>query len=252
MANKVSCIAAALLIISMANTSNSFAQNAKISAAIELSPYSQVIEKVFKSAGFSTTIEYFPCERSFQMVANGEVDAEFARVKSAIDPVKDKIILVGPIACSELVAFARADSHLSVSDVISNHDLAIAVPYVSKGGVKYAKENKLKFQTVSTHESMYKMLMAKRFDIVIDSTLNGNIMLKQQHLDGQIVEVGDVLSAEPAYLLVNARHPDWAKKLQTAFDAAIRDGSLQRTVGDINVAMGIPRNLGISCLTNSR
>ena len=67
MANKVSCIAAALLIISMANTSNSFAQNAKISAAIELSPYSQVIEKVFKSAGFSTTIEYFPGERSFQM-----------------------------------------------------------------------------------------------------------------------------------------------------------------------------------------
>lgn len=228
----------------------SAAQEIRVSAATSLQPYSPAFEEVLRLAGFSPKVSFYPGARSFKMLAGGEVDAEFTRTKTAIDSIKESVTLVGPIGCLEGVAFTRRESPIKVSGLTDLQSYKVGIPFTHRTALEYAKQKNLNVDVVTKRESAYEMLNVGRFDLVVDARLDGLTALKLQKLEGKIAETGPVLFAEPVYFVVNNLHREWAPRIQDAFDVAIRKGSWQEAIGAANVANGIPKNLGLTCLNS--
>jgi len=229
---------------------NALAQEIRISAAYSMQPFSPALEKVVRSAGFSPHITFYPGERSFRMLTNGDVDAEFTRTKPAIASIQEHVSLVGPIACVEGVAFSRTDGAIHISNVQDLQNLKVGIPSVHKTALIFSEKNRLNVEIVPKRESVFLMLNAGRIDVAIDARLDGHIVLQNEKLDGKISETGPVLFSEPTYMVINNRHKDWAARLQKTFDLVIRERSWQAAIGAINTTAGIPKDMGLTCLEN--
>jgi len=242
----------ALLFLCVSWCAWSAAQDIAISAGLENQPFGAAVSEILGRAGLKASIEYFPAERSLQMIERGKVDAEFVRAAPVVAPFADKITLVGPIACLEVVAFKRVSDGITVTNIKDLDKLRVAVPLASRFAAGFVEENDIHAERVMTHDNLFNMLDRSRFDVAVTGSVVGFFALKNLGLTEKIVQTGPVLRAEPMYLVLRNERKEWAPRIQAEFDKAINNDSWQATVGAINKAAGLPAHLGVSCLKKKR
>ena len=237
-----------LAIMSLLHASIASAQEIRVSAKETLQTYRPAFEKVIRSAGFIPHFSFYPGERSLKMLQDGEVDLEYTRTKTAVSSISAVVTLIGPVGCIEGVAYTRSDSPIKIRGLTDLNSGKLVIPFIHKTAVEFAKNNRLDAEIVTNRESMFMMIMTGRFEIAVDSRLDGQVEIYKQKLNNKIIQNGPVLFSEPIYLAMNNIHRDWAPRVQKAIDEAIKNGSWQESVSEINIANGIPKDLGITCL----
>lgn len=224
------------------------AQVIKVTSEDSLEPLKPLFDKLLRNAGFEPQIRTYPGERSFQMMRRGEVDMEYTRTKTAVASIRDSVTLVGPVGCIEGVTFTRSDAPIPIEKASDLENFKIGVPFVHKTAIAYAAENKLNVEIVNQRDSLFKMLDARRFSLVVDALVAGLRSIDAAGLQGKIVQTGPVLFSEPVYLVVSNTHPDWAARVQKAFDTLLHSGAWRVDVANINKAAGLPKKAGLACL----
>ena len=61
--------------------------------------------------------------------------------------------------------------------------------------------------------------------------------------------VSPILQTEPAYMVLRREFDNWGPRIQAVVDRQIKhNDAWRKAVGDINKKMGLPADLGLSCL----
>lgn len=236
----------------MAAYPHGFAQEIRISAGLEIRPYGAAVSELVARAGLQPATEFFPGERSLQMLENGKVDAELFRTAAAVAAFAGKVSLVGPIGCSELAAFKRASDPLSITGVQDLQKVRVAIPLISRFLMAFAEENDIRFEKVMTTDNLYNMLDRGRFDIALSPSTLALQSIRHLGLEGKIVQTGPVLRAEPLYLVLRNERKEWGPRIQAEIDKAVASGAWHETVGTINKSVALPVYSGLSCLKKKR
>lgn len=211
--------------------------------------YGALFEMLVKEAGFTPHIEYFPTERSMQMLLAGRVDAEPFRSKEALGDLADKVGWVGPVACSELQAFTRSDSNVTIRSLQDLAGKRILIPL----GTRIAKNLTTKYsadvQEIANAESRYKMLNNNYADVVVDSAGIGYQTIRSLQLENRIGPSGVLLTSEPAYFVIRRDVETFTPSLDKTFKAMVKSGRWQRMFNDITVnTRKLPKDIGLHCL----
>ncbi len=214
----------------------------------EVVAYRPLLLQLLEKAGLTADIRIYPVARALQMTAHGETDAEFARTRLAVAGFADKVRLVGPVACIDLAAFVRRDfpqASLTTADLAG---LKVAVLESNRLAVHLAEQSAAQVQGVNNTESLYRMLAAGRFDVVIDTSLIGQRKIVQLGLQESLRQASHLLISEPAYLVLRRRTEELGPPLQAALDEMMQSGQWQREFADVSESLGLPRQTSLHCL----
>jgi ABC-type amino acid transport substrate-binding protein len=212
--------------------------------------YAPLVERLLSNAGFTMELTEQPAERALLMTQKGEVDGEFFRQPSAIESIRDQVLLIGPLACVELVAFVRTDSGIQIKSPRELDNFRVAAPL----GNKLAEQVSVQYQparhVVRETKLLMDMLMAERIDVAIESERIGLKVINDLGLQGQIQRTGPLLTSVPTYLVLRRNLNSWGGRLQKAFAEMKSSGQWQKMFADISAANGFPRAVSQSCLNN--
>jgi ABC-type amino acid transport substrate-binding protein len=159
--------------------------------------------------------------------------------------------LVGPIACIELVPWARVDSPVRVSNVGDHSAYRGGVQLGNRLALGVAADQHMRVDAVPSRDSLYRMLDAGRIDLMLDAELNGRTAIQALQLGDRVVCVGPAIHHEPTYLVVRRRVGGLATRLDRDLQAMKASGEWLRLLGDVNASLGIARDSGLSCLLPS-
>lgn len=219
-----------------------------VASSESFKPYAALIEDLLREAGFEPRIEYYPTERSFQMLVDGQVDMEFFRTQRAVEAINDKITLIGPVTCSELVAFKRTDSAFVIQKPEDLSKYRIAAQNGNKFAVSLATRHGDATLPPNT-ENLFRMLDAGRFDIAIETERTGLTQIKKLELQNSVKRIGPILAMEPAYLVLRNHIDTWGPRIKKVFAKRKSSGKWTAQYGEISVSLGLPRDIAQNCMT---
>ncbi len=171
-----------------------------------------VLGDIYARTGLKFTVSPMPGARANSAALAGKVDGEVARVQSYAEKNPTLIKLERPYYYLTTVAYARADSKLSIK---SRDDLmGRKVGYVR--GIAHAETQAAHLDNVtiiSAYDRMYEMLQAGRIDIALDTGANGAYMINKYGLT-DIQPVGTLARHDLFHILHPARR-DLAPRIQS-------------------------------------
>ena len=212
--------------------------------------YAPLVERLLSNAGFAMEITEQPAERALQMTYKGDVDGEFFRQPSAIASIRDQVLLIGPLACVELVAFVRTDSGIQIKSPNDLDNFRVAAPLGNKLAEQVSAQYQPKRRVVRETKLLMDMLMAERIDVAIESERIGLKAISDLELKGQIQRTGPLLTSVPTYLVLRRNLKDWGPRLQKALADMKSSGQWQAMFADISADNGFPRAVSLSCLSH--
>lgn len=227
------------------------AQTLRVAASETLRPYEGVITQVLRDAKFDPQMRFYPPERSFFLLARGDVDVEAVRTWSAIEPIKEMVRLIGPVGCVEVGLFVRAKDPPSIANFRDLANRKVGVALGSRLAQQRLRDHGVQFEVISTREGLFRMLEAGRIDAAFEAHLEAFPVLNQLSLGDSIVLKPALLDFEPTYLVLRHNFDEWGPRLQQQIEAQIRSGRWQQLVGAANQAIGLPRDVGLSCLKHA-
>ena len=210
-------------------------------------PYALMVESLLREAGFEPRIEHFPTERSFKMLVDGQVDMEFFRTQRGVESINNKVTLIGPVTCAELVAFKRIDSDVVVQKLEDLEKYRVAAQTGNKSATALVARHTDVTLPANT-DNLFRMLDAGRFDIVIESERTGMSQISKLDLQGSIKRTGPVLAVEPAYLVLRNQNDAWGPRIKKAFAKRKASGSWSAQYSDVSATLGLPRDISQHCI----
>ena len=225
------------------------AQEITVAGSEQVKPYGEAVLDLLTAAGFAPQAKYYPLERSFRMLQDGEVDLEFVRTAEAVEPFKQEVALIGPVGCLEITTFTRTAAPIQIR---RPRDLAghkVALHTGNKFAQSFLKSSDIPFETIPLKSSLYQMLAAGRIDIVLDQVVEGIFAIKSMQLEGQVSQNETVLMNTPNYLVLRHHLSDWGPRIQKALDKVKASQQWHQQIRAVNQALGLPANLTLGCIT---
>ncbi|MEJ6005354.1 transporter substrate-binding domain-containing protein [Paucibacter sp. AS339] len=182
--------------------------------------------------GFELEHRILPWARAQSDVASGDADAFFA---TATPQRLQFAVPTGPALLHwQMTAFARRSdpafakrSELAMAQLCQFKLAAVR----GNGWVKTHLACAERVAASSNTESLLRMLMLERFDLILEDRLVVRSMARQLQLDEQIKEIRVDSEAAPMTLMIGRRSPsllEQAPRIEAALNAMSRDGALQR------------------------
>jgi ABC-type amino acid transport substrate-binding protein len=225
------------------------AQVIRVSAGDFLAPQVPAVEALLREAGFQSEVRLAPAARSLLMLQNGEVDAEFFRQPGALAAFRDRVHLVGPLSCSTNYAFVSRGSSWPVEGLEDLRGRRIGVLNGNQLITGLLERAGMEHQLFASRDSMFQMLLHGRLDVVIEPERSGLTVLQQLGLTEHLEHRGDPLTDVPNYLVLRTHLREWGPRLDEAAARVLRTGLWHRWIGEANERLGIPRQVGLGCLT---
>lgn len=226
-----------------------FAQKIIVAGSAQVKPYGTILIDLLTAAGFAPEVSYYPLERSFRMLQDGEIDLEFVRTAEAVEPFKQDVALIGPTGCIELTAFTRLNTPIKIRRPQDLAGRKVALFTGNRFAQLFLKANNISFETIALKPSLYQMLAAGRIDIVVDQAVEGLFAIKSLQLEGEVGQNGNVLTSTPNYLVLRHHLSDWGPRIQNALDKAKASQQWHQQIRAVNQSMGLPANLILGCIT---
>lgn len=202
----------------------------------------EVVEAAFARIGQPIQIEFFPVARGQHRLLNGQADAFFS-IKKTTEREQTMLFTQKALMSQDYVFFVRKDSSRRFNGSLESMadasiGLVAATSYGSRFDAAAQAGTFKKLDSVTSHITNFRKLLAGRVDAVICSRLVGFYYLA--HLAGlQDVEVsGPVVETTYSYLAFS-RQQDFtmlADRFDAALEAMERDGSLKRILDAYSIS----------------
>jgi polar amino acid transport system substrate-binding protein len=214
----------------------------RIAAPEAQSAFSDLIAAVVRDAGIEPQIEIYPAARSRQQFVDGEVDAEFFRVPTAVkSSYPAETIMIGPLIKVTVRLYGLAEKRLGND----NEQLLGRRLGHNRGHLlieRLVRQNTWSVDVANNRDSLYKMLLGKRFDLALDEERLALRYLKTERLEKQVKTFGQPVAEEYDYFLLHPQKRELESRLRDAFDRWVRDGRWDKGFRAINRAAGLPED----------
>ena len=189
----------------------------------------QLLARVYAQAGLPMDIVPQPTARATASIEQGLTDGECARIAPYGLQHPSLLRLEPPIYALSAQAFWLSGRKLPLQ---RREDLAnFSLVYMR--GVHYAEElaKGLSRATATTSpEQMFRMLAARRVEVVVDAALSAQQCAKQLQLD---IEESPVLLRYEVYHFLHPRHAALVPRLSEALRQLIASGELKRLTAQL-------------------
>lgn len=230
---------------SLATEPNTEVPTIQVAAPESLEMYGPLIAAVLRDAGTAPVLKFYPTARSRHLFVSGSVDAEFFRIAKLPADYPPDVIHIGPLQSVRFGMFIRAnDPKLSGKppDYLWQQELG----YV-RGTL--AVETLIKSKNIANVEvaeraSIDKMLLAGRFNVLIDSERLFLTHLMQTQNTDNITLAATVLE-EPTYLLLHNKAKAHAPAIKQAVQRWLETGRWKREYQSINKLNGLPPDMSL-------
>ncbi len=202
-----------ILIISVICFGNSFSLELSLNTA-DTAPYSTIendgfydilLKEVFNSLDIDIKINHLPSKRSIQNANNGVDDGEYARIEGISNEYNNLIIVPEPLVNFYFAVFTT-DPDIIISDWqdLSGYNIAFI------NGWKIFENNVPDDSTatrVKDADSLFRMLLSKRVDIILYSRERGLKKIAGDNLN-DIFILDPPIAVRGMYLYMNSRHEE--------------------------------------------
>ncbi len=183
--------------------------------------YDILLEEVFDDLNIDIKINHLLSKRSIQNADNGIDDGEYARTEGR--EVEYKNLRLVPEALVEFyfVAYSK-DPDIVISDWESLTDYNVA--YIN--GWVYLKNNvpaSTEVTLVSNEDSLFKMLLTDRVDLILYSRLRGLSKIERDGLIDVFI-LDPPLSGRGMYLYMHSKHEDLISDIAAGLRAKKESG----------------------------
>lgn len=223
------------------------APSLEIAAGELLRPWEPAIDALFKQVGVEARYSYWPLERALQRLLDGDVDGDVFRHYDVLLPVIDRVRLVGPLSCSEFVALSRGETARRLRSFDDLKPLRVGIRHGAHWLRERLRRDGVRLEVAPDGAALFEMLERGRFDVALDTRSVLESELRARGAPSHLTQ-SRILHFEPSYLVLRRQLDPWAERLQAAYDQQLRSGQWLQRVGEINAALGLPRNLGMICL----
>jgi len=200
-----------IILILFISTGNIYALELSLNSA-DTSPYSTLedngfydilLKEVFENLGIDIEINHLLSKRSIQNADNGIDDGEFARIEGADVEYKNLKIVPEPLVDFYFVAYSK-NSKIVISnwDSLNNHSIAFINGWV------YLQNNvpdSVSVTLVSNEDSLFKMLLKDRVEIILYSKLRGLSKIERDGLE-DVFLLDQPLASRGMYLYLNKKY----------------------------------------------
>ena len=184
-----------------------------------------LLSEIYKRAGLTANIEPLPATRISFLVLKNELDGEVARIGPYFD-ANPSLFKVEPAYYYLITtAFAQADRNIAVA---STKDLMKYRVGIIRGVIHatIATKDVPDVTVTDSVTQLFRMLAAKRIDIAVDVSLNGQDTVRQLGLSN-IKPVGDLAKRDFFNVLIAAK-ADLAPRIQAVIKTMKASGELDR------------------------
>lgn len=223
-----------ILIVSVLLTSPVSAEEFfKINTSIK-PPYStldedgaidQLLEELFKRAGFKMELVRLPPARALQMINTGQSDAEVPRILGMSKSYPNMVVVPESFIDYHFVALTcRKDISIKSWNSLANFEVGYII------GWKIFEQNVPSTALVTklaTPKQLLHMVARNRINIALYERHAGTYLANELGIDC-LHEPGPPLATVPMYLYVNKRHADKVNLLTNKLRSMKKDGTYQR------------------------
>ncbi len=192
-------------------------------SAAEQAVAALLLTDIYRRAGLTAAIQPLPASRANMLVLNGSKDGEVARVEAyaqrnpALTKVEPSYYYL------TTVAYARSARGLKVTKLDDLRTLRVGIVQ----GIAHAEaasRDLPNVQMANSYESLYAMLRAGRFDVLLDTGANGSHTLRKMGIT-DVQPVGEVARHELFHMLSPA-HSDLAPRISRVIRTLKDSGQL--------------------------
>ena len=183
-----------------------------------------VREGAYRRLGIALEIRRNPAERALRLANSGKVAGDVQRIDNLTPKYPNLIQLRPAINYIEATAFTR-DKAISVAGWQGLTAYRIGLIR----GIKFAERNTQGMQTYAAKNyiGLFRMLRAKRVDVVISPSLNGGYQLAMLGVQG-VLELTPPLQRFDLFHYLHKEHADLVPKLRAIFGEMDERGHLAR------------------------
>ncbi|APW38179.1 hypothetical protein RD110_14035 [Rhodoferax koreense] len=211
-------------MLAIVHLSNGAAQELlQIGRAID-SPLSDIAERVIteagRRAGIAMQFQRMPLTRSIGLVSDGELDGDLMRI-DGIDRNDPNLLR---LSVSHVTAEVAAYGHSAGFEGRGRDDLRLMRFGIPKGVAVLRKYTEgLQVTETQTNATLFDMLSAGRFDVVLMTHVDAEVALRERPVPG-VVRWPHAWASEPLYFVLHRRHAEVGARLERALREMQREG----------------------------
>lgn len=184
-----------------------------------------LLKEIYKKAGYAATVVALPPARATREALDGTKDGEVARIYSYGTRHPELLRVEPAYYYLTTVAFAKTSSPVQIKSVDDLKKVSLGIIR----GVQHSMDASAGVATVheaSGAESLFGMLKAGRFEVALDTGINGNYMLQKPEYQ-ELSERGVVASA-PLFLYLHPKYKLQAEVLGKVIKGLADSGELAK------------------------
>lgn len=194
-----------------------------------------VLQRVLDQSGVRAEFVSLPAARATFEASSGQIDGEAARVATCGER-SPELVRVNPFWVKvRTVAYAKGERHLQIR---SAQDLAPFSVGVVRG-IQHAAQVTRGLPHVTEvvrSRQLFDMLGMGRFDVAVDSDINGRVFLKQLGREVSVREVAE-FGQQEIFLYVHKRHSALVPRLSRLITESKARGDLGRWLSEAEATL---------------
>jgi len=169
-----------------------------------------LLVEAFNAIGIDVVFRYRPDKRSITEADAGLVDGDFVRIASIVNRYPNVVVVPEALSAMDIVAFSINPS-IDLSEYkIEEHQYHIG--YLA--GWKHVSdmlENYAEQTAVGEYDTLFRLLIGERVDLVFFNKTAGELILQQQNVHRY--QVSPSLLSYTTYLVLHKKHADLVEPL---------------------------------------
>jgi hypothetical protein len=217
-----------LLVVGMlglgshAQTAFSLARNENLA---EQAVAQVLLQEIYKKAGFSATVAPLPPARATIETLEGLRDGEVARIFSYGTKHPELLRVTPAYYYLTTAAFAKTSSKVLINNPADLRKYSLGVIR----GVQHsmdASDGLPNVQAVSNADSLFGMLKVDRFEVALDTGINGQFILQRPEF--QDISEKSVVATAPLFHYLNPKYKSQAEALGMVIKTLTESGELAK------------------------
>ncbi len=183
----------------------------------------QLLTDIYQRSGLTALVQAVPPFRATQMLLQGQTDGEVARIASYSLHHPDLIMVTPAYFYLSTVVYARGPLAIQTAQDLKDYKIGII------RGIKRSEDlvkGMPNVERVSNFKTLFLMLEAGRFDVVLETEMSGSYMIK--NFDLKKVQPVAVLQKHLVYHILAANMKSVAPRISATIMELEKTGELEK------------------------
>jgi hypothetical protein len=196
----------------------------------------ELLVQIYRRLNIDVQFVDLPAKRSLIESSEGRVDGEVQRILAVQDQFHTLIAVQPSFNSIEPSAFVRRGTALHVDGWKSLAPYRIGIVR-GVGSSERGTQGMRSVEAVTTMENLMQSLDAGRFDVVVNDSFSGLLVLRRLGLEGKVQVLDPPLEHIPLYHFLHERHRELVPKVSEVIRGMHASGELDRLRRDVMETM---------------